>query len=157
MIRLAPTVLPAPGGSSTDTASAASNAIKLKQAKVLLRHIEHSPLFGYGFGTIAPDYPYGHTYSYELSYLDIAYKTGIVGLLLFLSFPLRLLVDAVRVRLRRLEPADGVVPYDAALVVVMIGTVLVTAVANPVIEASYGVLPVVATIAWLDGDVRRRS
>jgi O-Antigen ligase len=157
VVRLAPTVLPARGGSSSsDTAGAASNAIKLKQAKVLLHHIEHSPVFGYGFGTIASDYPYGHTYSYELSYLDIAYKTGIVGLLLFLSFPLRLLVDAVRVRLRRLEPADGVVPYDAALVVVMIGTVLVTAVGNPVIEASYGVLPIVATVAWLDGDVRRR-
>lgn len=158
VIRLAPTVLPAPGNSpSSDTTGAVSNAIKLKQAKVLLRHIEHSPVFGYGFGTIASDYPYGHTYSYELSYLDIAYKTGIVGLLLFLSFPFRLLVDGVRVRLRRLEPADGVVPYDAALVVVMIGTVLVTALGNPVIEASYGVLPVVATVAWLDGSVLSRS
>lgn len=156
VVRLAPTVLPAPDrSSSSDTAGAESNAIKLKQAKVLFHHIEHSPVYGYGFGTIAPDYPYGHTYSYELSYLDIAYKTGIVGLLLFLSFPFRLLVDAVRVRLRRLEPADGVVPYDAALVVVMIGTVLVTAVGNPVIEASYGVLPIVAAVAWLDGDVRR--
>jgi hypothetical protein len=155
LIRIAPTALPAPGGSSSsDTAGAESNSIRLEQAKVLLHHIEHSPLFGYGFGTIAPDYPYGQTYSYELSYLDIAYKTGIVGLLLFLSFPLRLLVDAVRVRLRRLEPADGVVPNDAALVVAMIGAVLLTAVGNPVIEASYGVLPIVTTIAWLDGDIR---
>jgi hypothetical protein len=153
--RITRAVLPAPGNSpSSDTAGATSNAIKLEQAKVLLRHIEHSPVFGYGFGTIAPDYPYGHTYSYELSYLDIAYKTGIVGLLLFLSFPLRLLVDAVRVRLHRLEPADGVVSYDAALPVVMIGTVLVTAVGNPVIEASYGVLPVVAAVAWLDREIR---
>ena len=155
LIRLRPAALPASGSSSSsDTEGVVSNSIRLKQAKVLLHHIEHSPLFGYGFGTIAPDYPYGHTYSYELSYLDIAYKTGIVGLLLFLSFPLRLLVDAVRVRLRRLEPANGVVPNDAALVVAMIGTVLLTAVGNPVIEASYGVLPIVATIVWLDGDVR---
>jgi hypothetical protein len=153
LTRIAPTVLPAPGGSaSSDTAGAASNAIRVEQAKILFHHIEHSPLFGYGFGTIASDYPYGHTYSYELSYLDIAYKTGIVGLLFLLSFPFRLLVDAVRVRLGRLKPAAGVVPYDAALVVVMIGTVLVTAIGNPVIEASYGVLPIVATVAWLDGD-----
>jgi hypothetical protein len=156
VLRIAPAPLAPPGrSSSSDTAGAVSNAIRVEQAKVLFHHIEHRPLFGYGFGTIAPDYPYGHIYSYELSYLDIAYKTGIVGLLFFLSFPLRLLVDAVRVRLRRLEPADGVVPYDAALVVVMIGTVLVTAVGNPVIEASYGVLPIVAAVAWLDGDVRR--
>jgi hypothetical protein len=153
--RVVPTALP--GSSLTDMAGVESNSIRVEQAKVLLRHIEHSPLVGYGFGTIAPDYPYGHIYSYELSYLDIAYKTGIVGLLLFLSFPLRLLVDAVRVRLRRLRPADGVVPYDAALVVAMIGAVLLTAVGNPVIEASYGVLPIVTSLAWLDGDVRSSS
>lgn len=154
--RLAPTVLPARGSSSSsDTAGGASNAIKLEQAKILWHHIEHSPVFGYGFGTIAQDYPYGHSYSYELSYLDIAYKTGIVGLLFLLSFPLRLLMDAVRIRLGRLAPADGVVPYDGALLVAMIGTVLLTAVGNPAIEASYGVLPIVATVAWLDGDVWR--
>jgi hypothetical protein len=152
--RIAPTTLPGLGGSSSDTTGAESNSIRVKQAKVLLHHIEHSPVFGYGFGTIAPDYPYGHTYSYELSYLDIAYKTGLVGLLLFLSFPLRLLVDAVRVRFGRLAPPGGVVPEEGALVVAMIGAVLLTAVGNPVIEASYGVLPIVTSIAWLDGDIR---
>jgi hypothetical protein len=150
---VAPMALPV-AGTSSDTAGVVSNSIRREQAKVLLRHIEHSPLVGYGFGTIAPDYPYGNSYSYELSYLDITYKTGIVGLLLLMSFPLRLLWDAVRLRRGRLEPADGVVAYDAALVVAMIGTVLLTAVANPVIEASFGVLPIVATIVWLDGDAQ---
>ena len=65
---------------------------------MLTRHILESPIIGHGFGTIAKDYPYEQIYSYELAYLDLTYKAGVVGLVLFLSFPLRLIYDAVRIR-----------------------------------------------------------
>ena len=49
-------------------------------------------------------------YSYELSYLDLTLKAGAIGLLLFLSFPLRLIVDALRLR-----RSAAYVPLAAAL------------------------------------------
>lgn len=134
----------------SDTAGAVSNAIRRTQARVLLHHIEQRPLFGSGFGSIARDYPYGHTYSYELEYLSIAFKTGVVGLLLVLSLPLRIARDSVWIRIRRRRSPEGVSTHAAIVALAIVAIVLVTALANPVIEASFGVLPIVLAIAWID-------
>ena len=134
-----------------------SNAIKLHQARVLLGHVAERPIHGWGFGAIASDYRYGESYSYELSYLAVAYKAGIVGLLLFLSFPLRLLFDAARVRLGRIRPALGVEPREAAVPIAVLVALLAVGATNPYLVASFGLAPVVLMVCWLDPfEVRKR-
>lgn len=143
-------VPPVQASGSADTAGVVSNHIRIVQARVLWRHIRERPLFGFGFGTIAPDYPYGHIYSYELAYLDILYKTGFVGLLLFLSFPLRLVFDAIRIRFGWSQPASGTSRYEAAAVVALVLGVLVVGITNPIIAAAFGLFPILVCIAWLE-------
>jgi hypothetical protein len=127
-----------------------SNAIKIHQARVLLGHIAERPITGWGFGAIAPDYRYGQIYSYELSYIALAYKAGIVGLLLFLSVPLRLLYDAVRMRLGRVELPAGVSRRQAAVPIAVVTTLVLLGATNPFLVASFGLAPIVLMICWLD-------
>ena len=100
-------------GRGSDAAGAASNSYKIAEAKALLHYIRRRPIYGYGFGSTATDFsPTG--YSYELSYLDLLFKTGILGLLIFLSFPVRLVIDALRLR-RRLPQARSMQQEESAL------------------------------------------
>ncbi len=133
-----------------DIAGQVSNEIKADQTRVLLGHIAERPLLGSGFGSIATDYQYGQIYSYELAYLDLLFKTGVVGLLLFLSFPLRLLLDAFRGRRGRLSLELGVGPREASVVVAIVASLLVTGGTNPYLLAAFGLFPILAMIAWLD-------
>jgi len=149
----APTPAPPPlieGPTVGETAGAISNAYRAVQAQVLIGHIRQRPIIGHGWGTIAADYPYGSIFSYELAYLDLLYKTGLIGAALFLSFPLRLLVDAGRGRLRRRPLPDGLGPREAAIPIAMLVAVLVTGATNPYILATLGLFPILACIAWLD-------
>ena len=127
-----------------------SNAIRAKQAQVLIPHIAERPILGWGFGTVAPDYPLGKIYSYELGYLDIAYKTGLIGLVLFLSFPLRLILDALRVRRGRLRGPPGLPAREAAVPVAVIASLLALGATNPYLTAAFGITPLLLMIAWLD-------
>ena len=86
-------------GGGGDVAGEASNAYKAAEARALWGYIKKRPIYGYGFGKVARPFTTG--YSYELSYLDLALKAGIIGLLLYLSFPIRLSYDAWRLRARR--------------------------------------------------------
>jgi hypothetical protein len=135
--------------SSVDTAGEISNSVKVEQAKVLWRHIERRPILGYGFGAIALDYPFSRSYSYELTYLDLLFKTGFVGLLLYLSFPARMIRDALRGRFGRLELAEGVSRHEVAVVVAIVASVLVAGATNPYLLAAFGLFPLVISIAWL--------
>ena len=133
-----------------ETAGAISNAYRAVQADVLLGHIREQPIIGHGWGTIAADYPYGSIFSYELAYLDLLYKTGLIGAALFLSFPLRLLVDAGRGRFGRLRLPSGVGPRETAIPIAILVAVLVTGATNPYILSSLGLFPILVCIAWLD-------
>ena len=134
---------------SGDVEGEISNAYRIRQAKSLLRHIRKHPLFGSGFGAIATDYsPVG--YRYELSYLDLLFKAGIVGLLLFLSFPLRLVWDALRLRFGRAARAGDVTQRGGAVVVAVIGSVMLVASTNPFLFAAFGFFPILAVVAWLE-------
>jgi hypothetical protein len=137
-------------GLGADEMGSGSNFVRAVQAEVLSAHIAERPFLGWGFGTIAPDYPYGDIYSYELAYLDLAYKTGIVGVLLFLSFPLRLLLDSVRARLGRIQLPPGVTAREAAVPGAIILSLLVTGATNPYLTAAFGLAPIILSIAWLD-------
>ncbi|MGA9762548.1 MAG: hypothetical protein WBQ14_09005 [Gaiellaceae bacterium] len=134
---------------SADLEGDLSNAYRIKQARILFRHIRKRPLLGSGFGAIATDYsPVG--YRYELSYLDILFKAGIVGLLLFLSFPLRLVWDALRLRFGRAAKAREVTQRGGAVVVAVIGSVMLVASTNPYLFAAFGFFPILAMVAWLE-------
>lgn len=143
---------PPPPGS--DTSGPVSNAIRLVQARILLGHIAERPIIGWGFGTIAPDYPYESIPSYELAFLDLAYKTGLVGLALWLSYPVRMLVALTRARLRRTRLPDGLPPTAAATPVAIILSVLASGSTNPYVLASYGLLPIVWAVVWLEPSSR---
>ncbi len=134
--------------SSTDVAGEVSNEIRVEQARILARQISARPVLGHGFGAIAKDYPFGTSYRYELSYLDLLFKTGIVGFILFLSFYVRLLVDSIRARFAQLS--IPVPREEAAVPLAIIVSVLLTGASNPYILAAFGVVPVLACIGWLD-------
>lgn len=148
-------VQPTPGGDpesgvGQDVSGAVSNQIRVHQAEVLIGHFVQRPIIGHGFGTIAQDYQYDKIFSYELAFLDLMYKTGIVGLLLFISFPVRLIIDALRARVRRLALPVGVSPRESSVVVSIVASIGLTGATNPYFLAAFGLMPIIVMIAWLD-------
>jgi len=131
----------ASSGGSNDAAGAASNAYKVAEAKALWGYIKHRPIYGYGFGKIASDFSTG--YSYELSYLDLLLKAGLIGLLLYLSFPLRLVADGLRV---------GRAAGTAGVVVGVVIGILIAGATNPYLFAAFGLISILAVVAWLDAE-----
>lgn len=145
-----PAATPAPTAAGTQPQDAIADQIRATQLRVLLQQISAEPMIGHGFGAVAPDYPYSDSYSYELGFLDLAYKTGIVGLLLFLSYPLRLVFDALRVRYGWGAVAPGLVPRGTAPVVAVTLATLLTGATNPYVLAAFGLAPILIGIAWLE-------
>lgn len=139
-----------PPATGSDVSGVVSNGIKLEQARILLGHIAERPLLGWGFGSIAADYLYGTIPSYELAYLDILFKAGIVGLLVWLSWPLRLLADLARARFGRFTLPDALPPRAVAIPIAVIVSLLITGATNPYMLASYGMLPLIWPVAWLE-------
>jgi hypothetical protein len=135
---------------SEDVSGAVSNQIRVRQAEVLIGHIVERPILGHGFGTIAEDYEYEQIFSYELAFLDLLYKTGIVGLLIFISFPVRLIVDALRARFRGLALPVGVSRRETAIVMSIVASIGITGATNPYFLAAFGLMPIIVMIAWLD-------
>ncbi len=133
---------------NADVAGEISNGYRVRQAKALFREVRKHPIIGSGFGAIASDF--GVSYRYELSYLDLFFKAGIVGLLLFLSYPLRLIWDALRLRFGRAEKLPGGTPQGGAIVVAIVGGVLIAGATNPYLFAAFGLFPILATVAWLE-------
>ena len=137
-------------GGKGDVAGEASNAYKVAEAKALWGYIKKRPIYGYGFGKVASDF--GTGYSYELSYLDLMLKAGFIGLLLFLSFPLRLIVDALRLRWSSkyvsLEPVRRIgVP---GIVVGVVAGILLAGATNPYLFAAFGLVSILVMVAWLE-------
>jgi O-Antigen ligase len=140
-----------------DTSGEVSNSVRVEQARVLFGHIAERPVLGWGFGSIAPDYRYGTIPSYELAYLDLAFKTGLIGLLLWLSWSARILFDLGRGRFHWLSLPDGVDPRSLSLPIAMMVSVLVTGATNPYVLASYGMLSLLWGIAWLERNPNRED
>ncbi len=152
-----PPATPAPGAatappdaSPADISGEVSNGIRIEQARILAGHIAERPVFGWGFGSIASDYQYGTIPSYELAYLDLLFKTGLVGLCVWLSWSIRVLVDLTRARVGRLQLPDAMPARAVAVPIAVMLSVLVTGATNPYMLASYGMLPLIWPIAWLE-------
>jgi len=64
-----------------------SNIIRATQFRFLLNAWKDKPLFGYGLGSYLKDYVRSNKlpFSYELSYIDLLFKTGLVGVSLYLG------------------------------------------------------------------------
>ena len=127
-----------------------SNVVKVYQAGILLWHTLQRPLTGWGLGAVVPDYLFGGGYTYEITYFDRAFKLGFIGLVLFMSLPIRLLIDSWRVLTGRLAGAIGVSAAEAAVPLAILASVLVVSATNPYMVGSVGIGAVVLTIAWLD-------
>ncbi|HYI23152.1 MAG TPA: hypothetical protein VEX62_10995 [Candidatus Limnocylindrales bacterium] len=127
-----------------------SNLVKIYQAAVLLWHTIQRPLTGWGLGAVVPDYVFGTGFTYEITYFDRAFKLGFLGLALFLSLPIRLLIDSWRVLNGRLAGALGVSTREAVVPLAILASVLVVSATNPYMVGSVGIGAVVLTIAWLD-------
>lgn len=137
-------------GQGQDVAGSYSNQVRATQATILFEHIGRSPIIGSGYGSVAADYPYGHLFSYELNYLDLLFKAGFVGLVIFLSLPVRLVIDALRGRLGRLRPGPGVSREALAVPLAISAGVLLVSATNPYLLAAFGLFPILACIAWLE-------
>ena len=149
-LSVAPTTILGPHpGTSSDISGDRSNSYRVREAKSLLRHIRKHPLLGSGFGAIATDFA-TTGYRYELSYLDLLFKAGIVGLLLFLSFPLRLVWDSLRLRFGKAEKTRGKALEGASLAVAIVVSVLLVGTTNPYLFAAFGLFAILATLAWLE-------
>lgn len=136
-------------GGGGDAAGVASNTYRIAEAKALWGYIKHRPLYGYGFGKAASDFSTG--YSYELSYLDLLLKAGLIGLLLYLSFPLRLAFDALRLRrLLRAPPERSREAGPAGVVVGVVVGILIAGATNPYLFAAFGLVSILAMVAWLE-------
>jgi len=139
----------ASSGGAADAAGQASNAYKVAEAKALWGYIKRRPLYGYGFGKVATDF--STNYSYELSYLDLLLKAGLIGLLLYLSFPLRLIFDALLLRFSPRVVSAGTRRIGAAGVVVgVVAGILMAGATNPYLFAAFGLLSIIAMVAWLE-------
>jgi hypothetical protein len=145
------------GGAQGDTAGEASNAYKVAEAKALFHYIRKRPIYGYGFGKVATEFATG--YSYELSYLDLLLKAGVIGLLLYLSFPLRLTWDALRLR-----RSDTHVPRERArrrgtpgVVVGVVGGILAAGATNPYLFAAFGLVSIHVMVACLEDAYRANT
>jgi O-antigen ligase len=137
------------GTGGGDTAGEASNAYKVAEAKALWGYIKKRPIYGYGFGKVASDFSTGYTY--ELSYLDLALKAGLIGLLFYLSFPLRLIVDALRTRGSRFALAGEARGVGTAGVVVgVVVGILLAGATNPYLFAAFGLVSILVMVAWLE-------
>jgi hypothetical protein len=137
-------------GGGGDIAGEASNAYKVAEAKALWAYIKKRPLYGYGFGKVASDFSTG--YSYELSYLDLTLKAGLIGLLLFVSFPLRLIADGWRLRRSETyETCEHPRQIGAAGVVIgVVAGILVAGATNPFLFAAFGLVSILVMVAWLE-------
>jgi O-antigen ligase len=140
-------------GGGGDVTGEASNAYKVAEAKALWGYIKKRPIYGYGFGKVASDFATG--YSYELSYLDLLLKAGLIGLLLYLSFPLRLIADALRLRRRTprmpLELARRARRIGASGVVVgVVAGILLAGATNPYLFAAFGLVSILVMVGWLE-------
>jgi hypothetical protein len=136
-----------------DVAGEASNAYKVAEAKALWGHIKKRPIYGYGFGKVASDFSTG--YSYELLYLDLLLKAGVIGLLLYLSFPLRLIADALRLRAitARMPPerARRARRLGAPGVVIgVVGGILLAGATNPYLSVAFGLVSILVMVEWLE-------
>jgi hypothetical protein len=134
--------------SSKDTWGEASNKMRIEQAKILFRLIKKRPVLGYGFGAVAKKW--GPSYAFELSYIALLFKAGIIGLLLYLSFPLRLLWDSLRVRFSKRSPPQGISLRAASIPFAIVASIMLAGVTNPYLFAAFGIISILAATAWLD-------
>lgn len=137
-----------PKPASKDVSGEISNEMRVRQAKILFRYIKKRPVLGYGFGAVARGW--GPGYAFELSYLALLFKAGIIGFLLYLSFPLRLLWDALRIRFGKRSPPRRTVPRSASVPFAIVASILLVGASNPYLFAAFGIIPILVATAWLD-------
>jgi len=115
----------------------ASAGLREEQAPKLWNAFEHNPLLGDGLGAVVrPRFVRnpGAPWSYELTYLQLLFQMGVLGLLAVLALPLA----AVRRGLR--EAASGAMRATPLAGAMAILGILVASATNPYLLSSFGML-----------------
>ncbi len=127
--------------------SDASSQQRITQAPQLLEEFKRRPLLGSGLGATLPSGTFRSAeqpFSFELTYHDVLFHNGIVGLLAILGLPLLAMARTVAVmtRLSRDERALAI-----AAVAAMAG-LLVAGATNPYLISSFGMLATTVALAY---------
>jgi len=130
----------------TGDRSDASSQDRVVQAPQLLEAFQQHPVLGSGLGATLPSGFYRSSadpYQFELSYHQILFQNGLVGLLVILGLPLVASIRALLAvkRLSRDERALAVAGVAG------IGGLLVAGASNPFLISSYGMLALAVTLA----------
>ncbi len=126
-----------------------STVERLDQVSQLWDGIERHPLLGSGLGATLPSgfqRDRGSPWSFELTYLQLWFQLGALGLALVLYLPGRVLVKGVR-RVAELGPSDRV--RGNACLAGLVG-LLFTSGANPYLVTSVGMMALAVLVAMAD-------
>lgn len=126
---------------------------RIELAKALYEQIKHRPLFGSGFGTLVSFptvLPNGEViqaafYIYELSYLDIAVKLGIVGLILFILFYGYLLVGLYKKYVRASAPVS--IAFFSGFTALLIANITTPVFTHPL---GFGLLALICAFIFIE-------
>jgi len=122
-----------------------SNYIRFIQSRELINEFMNHPILGGGFGaTLASGYARGlMPYLFELSYLELLYKLGVVGMFLFLLALIMILIKFSKTK----NESDRFFLVSAYL------SFLIISVTNPYIVSSLGMFLLSMLFVFTEGNV----
>ncbi len=130
----------------TGDRSDASTQDRVVQAPQLVDGWKLHPIMGSGLGATLPSgfaRSASEPYQFELSYLQILFQNGLVGLALIVGLPLLVCLRCVLI-LGALEPQDRAM---AVAGIAGIASILLAGATNPYLISSYGMLAAAVTLA----------
>lgn len=130
----------------TGERSDASSQDRVVQAPQLLQAFEQRPLLGSGLGATLPSGFFragADPYQFELSYHQILFQNGLVGLMVILGLPLLASIRAL-LAMRRLPDEEWALALAG---VAGVAGLLVAGASNPYLISSYGMLALAVTLA----------
>ena len=128
-----PTIPTQPGDTdSFQQATIQSDTLRAQTMAELKENIRQSPIWGHGLGKALV---VRNGYANEYIYHDILMKTGLIGILLFLSPAIMLLANLIKKLKRKSDAAQLITPWLTVLLGFMIFSYF-----NPYMNASLGIL-----------------
>lgn len=140
---------PIPALEHARSISEISLSTRIAEAHQLLRGIRLHPLFGSGLGATLPDgyvRSPGDPWSFELTFFQLLFELGIIGLLVVLALPL----TALHRVLRRIDALSGDAPLAARVALATLLGLLVADATNPYLVNSAGMLALAVGLVFAE-------
>lgn len=118
-----------------------SSDYKLIQSQTLWSEIKQKPILGHGFGAVIKEY--GDGFSFELTYLDMLFKFGFLGMAIWGLIIFMILKKGFQKIRAQIDPDKKALLLGA---VTGLAGLLFTASTNPYIMASFGIAHIVITL-----------